>query len=532
MKEEYRRNLCQATHCSINFLILFIAFNSAQNIQSEALQQDNFGQLGFQSIAILYLGVAVGCVFSTVVMKRIGEVQCMALGAILNVPWILSYALCGISKDTNPDDRKFYLQPSFITGLIITLSFINGLGQAIQWVGQGKYLSDCATESTKGFFFSFFWSFYMASQIFGNLIGAFCIELMPQQIFFVVLSGISFISFFFCLFLRKPVSDASPLDELESPPISERHFSSDLTMASLTETIQPYSPIPQRNTEIKQQSIITDIVSIWNMAKTRRMRLFLLQQFWTGVSIAYYSGTLTPLISATLPNDSDSDKLSKSMLAMVAFGVGEVVGGLLIGYLIDTKGSKFVVIANVVIMILMVFFTIFYSVAFTYSPLAFVMTFLWGVQDGGVNTHCFEMLGFEFANNYEPYSIFNLLQALGASIFLIVASFVNDQSTFIGYSSAIGAFGILSCGITYFFRFRETQEDKKKKKKMKRLQQQQKAMSVSTNGDYNRLLSEDMNNINRTEILDHKLSSDASSRMKFIELNEADSSQLIASSNE
>ena len=64
-------------------------------------------------------------------MKRIGEVKCMALGAFLNTPWIASYALCGISHTTKPEDRRFYLQPDFIVGLILTLSFLNGLGQAV-----------------------------------------------------------------------------------------------------------------------------------------------------------------------------------------------------------------------------------------------------------------------------------------------------------------------------------------------------------------------------------------------------------------
>jgi len=85
------------------------------------------------------------------------------------------------------------------------------------------------------------------------------------------------------------------------------------------------------------------------------------------------------MISATMPDASSSEKLSKSMLAMTAFGVGEVVGGLFIGYLIDNKGSKFVVVTNVVIMILMVFVTLFFASLFSYNPLAFVMTFLWGV---------------------------------------------------------------------------------------------------------------------------------------------------------
>jgi len=132
------------------------------------------------------------------------------------------------------------------------------------------------------------------------------------------------------------------------------------------------------------------------------------------------------LISDTIPNESDSVKLQRSMTAMVVFGFGEVFGGLIIGQIIDSKGSKFVALLNVLIMILMISVTLLYIGLYEYSWLVFLMTFLWGFQDATVNTHCFEMLGFEFENNYEPYSIFNLLQAAGACIFLILETCIDS----------------------------------------------------------------------------------------------------------
>lgn len=114
------------------------------------------------------------------------------------------------------------------------------------------------------------------------------------------------------------------------------------------------------------------------MAKSPRMRLFLLQQFWTGVSIAYYSGTLTPLISDTMEGVSNSTKLERSMNAMVVFGLGEVVGGLITGQIIDFKGSKFVAAFNVVVMAVTMGITLLFIGYYEYSALVFIMTFLWG----------------------------------------------------------------------------------------------------------------------------------------------------------
>ena len=42
----------------------------------------------------------------------------------------------------------------------------------------------------------------------------------------------------------------------------------------------------------------------------------------------------------------------KSMFAMVALGVGEMVGGLFIGYIIDHFGNRMAAVANVVLILI------------------------------------------------------------------------------------------------------------------------------------------------------------------------------------
>ena len=66
------------------------------------------------------------------------------------LPWILNFTLIKWS-------------------LIIT-AMINGLGAGILWVGQGKFISECANDSNKGLFNSIFVSVYMSSQVWGSAI--------------------------------------------------------------------------------------------------------------------------------------------------------------------------------------------------------------------------------------------------------------------------------------------------------------------------------------------------------------------------
>ena len=107
--------------------MLFIAFNSSQNLMSQALEDDGLGKLGFWSIAVMYFAIAIGSLFSSVVQRKIGEIKCMAIGSVMNIPWILSLALCGLKKE-RPDDHSWYLDSQFISILILVLSFLNGLG--------------------------------------------------------------------------------------------------------------------------------------------------------------------------------------------------------------------------------------------------------------------------------------------------------------------------------------------------------------------------------------------------------------------
>ena len=62
-----------------------------------------------------------------------------------------------------------------------------------------------------------------------------------------------------------------------------------------------------------------------------------------------------------------------------------------------------------------------------YGWLAYVMAFLWGLQDSANNTHTSEMLGFEFDSNSEPYSIDNLVESCGTFVFEIVEAFVKGR---------------------------------------------------------------------------------------------------------
>ncbi len=105
---------------------------------------------------------------------------------------------------------------------------------------------------------------------------------------------------------------------------------------------------------------------------------------------------------------------------MILFGLGQVLGCFFIGWIVDHMGSYKATLANIGIMVLMGIFTVIYAIVNSFNALAFIMCFFWGFQDSAINTHTQEILGFEFENNSEPFSVFNICQCIAMAIFSLI----------------------------------------------------------------------------------------------------------------
>jgi len=140
---------------------------------------------------------------------------------------------------------------------------------------------------------------------------------------------------------------------------------------------------------------------------------------------------------------------------MILFGIGEILGCFFIGYIVDNYGSYKATWVNVGIMTLMGISTVAYAFIYKFGLLAYVMCFLWGFQDSAVNTHSQEILGFEFENNSEPFSVFNIAQCIATAIFSLIQIAVENRTDYIIYSITIFVIGLLSVGNTLRFKFRE-----------------------------------------------------------------------------
>ena len=134
------------------FLVLFIAYDSAQNLSGHVLEENGFGNMGFYSLSALYLVFGVSCLFALSIVKAVGTKFCLVIGSLCYTAFTGCFIMPALSNQ-NPD---FSVGRSTIKWTVILGGAVCGFGASILWVAAGQYISQCASDKTKGTFFGVF----------------------------------------------------------------------------------------------------------------------------------------------------------------------------------------------------------------------------------------------------------------------------------------------------------------------------------------------------------------------------------------
>ena len=159
---------------NVGFLLLWAAFNTSQCLSGEVLRANDFGNLGFYSLSVQYFFCVFGCFLATPMVTKTGFRVSLFVGSITYSMQVATYILPAYRSE-NLDSEAWYLQKGFISGVILLVAAINGIGSVTLWIACGTYISECANESNKGLYNCIFWIFLESSSIFGNLMGAYVI---------------------------------------------------------------------------------------------------------------------------------------------------------------------------------------------------------------------------------------------------------------------------------------------------------------------------------------------------------------------
>ena len=147
---------------------------------------------------------------------------------------------------------------------------------------------------------------------------------------------------------------------------------------------------------------------------------------------------------------------------MIGFGFGEVIGGFFMGWFIERFNAKMACVVNVIVVVVMILFTLITIWTRKFGFFTYLTGFLWGIQDGCVNIHTLQTLGFEFGDMHsEPFGVFNLIQGISVFLFQLLQSQIDDKNgnELLLYTLLCGVIGIGSCWMAYYFPYELERSD-------------------------------------------------------------------------
>jgi hypothetical protein len=176
-------------------MILFTAFNAFQNIVTRINEEAGDYTLGPFRFALNYFVFMVSNIF--VPQVKYSEKWLMTLAALT---YVLQYST-GLLMEGTSNEVKFI---SAAVG-----STINGIGASFLWTNMGTYLHQVChyygKVKEKGYYFGLFNMIFCVSTILGSIVVTFGLSLFSHFIYFIIVSGVALLAFFYGVFFLKDI---------------------------------------------------------------------------------------------------------------------------------------------------------------------------------------------------------------------------------------------------------------------------------------------------------------------------------------
>eukprot|EP00055_Hartaetosiga_balthica_P015536 m.92403 g.92403 ORF g.92403 m.92403 type:complete len:564 (+) comp8891_c0_seq1:126-1817(+) len=381
---------------SLAFFFLFLSYNTFQNYDTLLLP----GNLGNDSLAILYITVPFACFFGPVFIDKFGEKWSMAIGGSCYVVFLASLG---------------YRAP----WVVYISSIIIGFGSAILWVGIGSYLTKASTPDTLGSNNGIFWGIFQTSNVLGNL-GAYFIfnHLGGSNGLFIALTGAGCCGVLLLMCVRQ-TKHFEHTTNLKAARSKEPPHNTILIAAAVNEgddESQPLlTPTPTPAISISKQ-IWKDILDTFDIMGRNEILALIYMFFFSGFELAYWSGEVPQTICP-----------SSIGIVMVFAGVGEIIGSIFANLTSDKFGCTMVLLISACCYAGGLLGTTFLHLRpDVYRPewnsaswLIYVCTFLLGYGDAGINTQIYALIGKmsrDEGNMVKAFTVFQIWQNIGSAV--------------------------------------------------------------------------------------------------------------------
>lgn len=117
---------------SVGFLLLFSTFFTASGLAGKVLADNDFGQHGYYSLAVLYFTFAFGSLYAKQLVTRFGPRWSLVLAAIANVCYCSAFILPTYPVKLNKSASLEFCRHLGIRLLYFSAAF-NGFGGSLTW---------------------------------------------------------------------------------------------------------------------------------------------------------------------------------------------------------------------------------------------------------------------------------------------------------------------------------------------------------------------------------------------------------------
>ncbi|KAM9494216.1 UNC93-like protein MFSD11 isoform 2-T2 [Clarias gariepinus] len=389
------------------FLLLFTAFTTCGNIEQtvvKSLDNATFSGTGYHSLGIIYGVFSFANLFAPTVVAIIGPKFTMFFSGILYSGYIAVFI--------TPSTWSFYL-----TSVLI------GMGAALLWTAQGRFLVGNSDASTINRNTAMFWALLQCSLLFGNLYVYIDwkekteISDSDRKMMFVALLVISLLGTLSFLFLRK--SNQEEEEDVLSEVEDQALLSSQRILKHRV------------GSAVKEAK--TDFKTMLHLFGTKTMLLLSFSMAYSGLELSFYSGVYGTCIGATT-HFGDSSKALIGISGIVV-GIGEIIGGGLFGLVLKNNHFRR---TSVVFLGMVVHFVAFYLIFLNipddapvvfetssqHNPylfpsvyIAMLCSFLLGLGDSCFNTQLYSILGCVYTEQSIPaFAIFKFVQSICAAV--------------------------------------------------------------------------------------------------------------------
>jgi len=385
--KNYRRNMIKVIYVGLCFMMLFTAFQSAQNLVSQIYEQLKYTGLGRICIFSIYGALGIGNIFAPHVKRQISHKAGMLIGSFFYTLFIAIGTLTTYCHKYSSEE--FYCEKSSIYILNIVSSILLGLSGSCLWLSQGDYVNCCTNEKTKGFFNGIFWSIMQVCQIIGSVVATFVLGNTDQFTFYKMLLCFGCLACVMFIFL---------------PSVHDQ----------------------DSQAEKKQETLSESISKFFYTLRLKSSYFILTCFFLSGIVVALYVAFLPSIMKKIFPTQDDQYVNLRSGYVLIALACGEVLAGIVMGKLADIYNK--IQLTNAVIMIGEAALIITF-IAYIYEIYALVVLswFVWGFTDNSIQTVMTSTVGSHFKGKLEYFALFRFLQGLGV-VFGSVLTIVIPQA--------------------------------------------------------------------------------------------------------